>query len=333
MPPFAPDRAARPGWRRGPVSGLTVPGPTVPGPTVCGLAAVSALAAAAPLGAQTLDDGFVLPRRVVRSTVEYGAERWDRYWEGTRLRDNGNIGTLTTRTVTWAGGYGVTDRLSVFAALPYVSTNASRGVLRGQRGAQDVTVAAKYQVLRARVAGRATVGALAVAGVGAPTTDYTPDFLPLSIGLGSRRALGRVVVHAQDRTGLFAEGAAGHTWRSTVRLDRPAYFTDGRLVLSDEVAMPDVADYAVGGGYQDARWCVPVMLVAQRTLGGGDIRRQDMPFVSNRMDFTRLQARVMFTPPRAPGVQLQAGAMRTLAGRNVGRATALSGGATVAFRL
>jgi hypothetical protein len=206
--------------------------------------------------------------------------------------------------------------------------------MRGQRGRQDVTVAAKYEALRARVGGRARLSALAMAGVGAPTSDYTPDFLPMSIGLGARRATARAVVHAQDRTGLFVEGAAGHTWRSTVRLDRPAYYTDGRLTLSDEVAMPDVADYTAAVGYQDARWCVPVMLVAQRTLGGGDIRRQDMPFVSNRMDFTRLQGRVMFTPPAARGgLQLHVGAMRTLSGRNVGRAAALSGGATVAFRL
>lgn len=297
-------------------------------------AAALVAVAARPVAAQTLDDGFLLPRRVVRATVDYGAERWDRYWEGTRLRDNGNIGTLTTRSVTVAGGYGVTDRLGVFAALPYVTTNASQGVLRGQRGPQDVTVAAKYRLLSARVAGRATVSAVALGGVGAPTSNYTPDFLPMSIGLGARRATARGIVHAQDRTGFFAEGAAGHTWRSTVKLDRAAYYTDGQLVLSDEVAMPDVADYAVGGGFQDQRWCVPVMLVSQRTLGGGDIRRQDMPFVSNRMDYTRVQAHVMFTPPQTRGgVQLQAGAMRTLAGRNVGRATALSAGATVHFRL
>jgi hypothetical protein len=272
MAPSARARAALPGRR---------------GSRVLFAALTLAAAPGAPAGAQTLDDGFVLPRRVVRATVDYGAERWDRYWEGTRLRTNGNIGTLTTRSVTYAGGYGVTDRLSVFASLPYVATRASEGVLQGQRGLQDVTVAAKYEALRGRVAGRATVSALAVAGVGAPTSRYTPDFLPMSIGLGARRGFGRAVVHAQDRTGFFAEGAAGHTWRSTVRLDRPAYYTDGRLVLSDEVAMPDVADYALVGGFQNARWCVPVMFVAQRTLGGGDIRRQDMPFVSNRMDYAR----------------------------------------------
>jgi hypothetical protein len=58
-----------------------------------------------------------------------------------------------------------------------------------------------------------------------------------------------------------------------------------------------------------------------------------MPFVSNRMDFTRLQARVMYTVPRLPAVTLQLGAMHTLTGRNVGQSTLLSGGMTSAIRL
>ena len=32
-------------------------------------------------------------------------------------------------------------------------------------------------------------------------------------------------------------------------LDRPAYFTDDRLFLSDQVAMPDVFDYTFRAGY------------------------------------------------------------------------------------
>ena len=304
--------------------------PSAAGPLVAGALA----AAPAALAAQTLDDGFLLSRGVVRLTAEYGSERWDQYWEGTLLRSNGNIGTLRTTSTTLAAGYGLTRKLSLFASMPFVRTNASEGVLKGQSGRQDVTMAAKYRPFGLTLAGRTRVGFLALAGVGAPTSDYTADFLPMSIGLGARRALARGIVHAQDRNGLFVEGQAGYTWRSTVHLDRPAYYTDGRLVLSDEVAMPDVADFTAAAGYQDARWCLPVMLVTQHTRGGGDIRRQDMPFVSNRMDFTRLQARVMFTPPQARGgLQLQAGAMRTLSGRNVGRATAVSAGATVQFGL
>lgn len=286
-----------------------------------------------PARAQTLDDGLMVPRRQLRTTVEYAHERWDSYWEGELKRQNDNIGTVTTRSVAWTGAYGVTERFSVFATLPYLWTSASQGVLQGMEGRQDLTVAAKFRVLQAAVSPRATLGLTALVGVGVPTSDYTPDFQPLSIGLGARRALARGALHLHDRSGVFAEASAAQTWRSTVRLDRPAYYTDGDLVLSDEVAMPDVFEYAVGTGFQNARWCIPVMLVSQRTLGGGDIRRQDMPFVSNRMDFTRLQARVMYTVPRLPAVTLQLGAMHTLTGRNVGQSTLLSGGLTSAIRL
>jgi hypothetical protein len=284
------------------------------------------------LRGQTLDDGLTIPRGQLRLTAAYGRERWDQYWEGTLRRDNENIGTLTTQSVTWSAGYGLTSRVSLLASLPHVRTEASAGVLHSMRGWQDLAVAAKVGLLETRIARRATLGTALLAGVAVPTSDYTPDFLPLSIGLGARRATTRGTVHLRDRTGFFAEGAAGHSWRSTVHLDRPAYYTDGRLVLSDEVAMPDVFDYAVGGGFQRGRLCLPVMLVGQRTLGGGDIRRQDMPFASNRMDFLRVQARAMYAVPRLDGIQLELGAARTLTGRNVGQSTALSAGVTTFFR-
>jgi hypothetical protein len=299
----------------------------------CLTGALVTAAAAPPAAAQTVDDGLLVQPRQLRTAVEYGRDRWTEYWEGTLRRTNGNIGTLTTESVTWMSTYGVTDRLSVVATLPYVRTRASEGVLRGQAGYQDLTVAAKYRVVQARVAGRATLGVLAVAGAGLPTSDYTPDFQPLSIGLGSRRAIGRAAVHLADRTGFFVDGSAGRAWRSTVRLDRSSYYTNGQLFETNEVAMPDVVDYAVGAGFQGRGLCLPVMLVAQRTLGGGDIRRQDMPFVSNRMDYTRVQARAMYTVPGLSGFGVQAGAARTLSGRNVGRSTALSGGVTYAVRL
>jgi hypothetical protein len=288
---------------------------------------------AAPLRGQTLDDGLTVPRRQLRVSIEYAHDRWDRYWEGTLRRSNANIGTLSTESVTWIAGYGVTSRLSVFAALPHVRTRASEGVLQEMRGWQDLTVAAKLGLLERRVADRATLGTVLLAAVAAPTSDYTPDFLPLSIGLGARRATARGVVHLQDRTGVFVDAGAGYSWRSTVHLDRPAYYTDGHLVLGDEVAMPDVFDYAVGAGFQGGGFQLPIMLVGQRTLGGGDIRRQDMPFVSNRMDFVRLQARAMYVLPRVRGVMLGAGFARTLTGRNVGQSTTLWAGLTTVFGL
>ena len=298
------------------------------------LVALGAIAAPArTVAAQAIEDGLTLPARQFRTTVDYGVDRWSEYWEGTLKRDNENIGTLTTRSVAWMGSYGVTNNLNLYATLPYVSTEASQGVLLGQSGAQDVTVAAKYRFARVPLGGGYVLGATALVGFGMPTTDYTPDFLPLSIGLASKRATLRTAVHVKERHGLFLDAASAYTRRSTVKLNRVSYYDGAQLVNSNEVAMPDVFDWSAGIGYNDATWCIPLMLMGQRTLGGHDIRRQDMPFVSNRMDFLRVGAKVMYMVPALPQLGVSVGAAHTLSGRNVGQSTMYSVGLISAFRL
>jgi hypothetical protein len=266
----------------------------------------------------------MIPRRTLAAGVLLTHERWDRYWEGVLRRENENIGTLTTQSVTLAAGYGVTDRLSVTAVLPYVRTRASRGTLREMHGVQDLVLGARYGLLSAPVAGGTLTGAVA-GSVGVPAGGYSPDFLPLSIGLGSRRVSGGLALGFQARGGWSANASAAYTWRGKVRLDRDAYYTDGSLHLGDQVPMPDVLDYTLGAGYRAGRLHVPASLTVQRTLGGGDIRRQDMPFVSNRMDFVRVDAGVDYTLPAA-GMTLRLGAGHVLRGRNVGQATTVSSG-------
>ena len=288
---------------------------------------------ALPLAAQTLEDAEMLQRHEIHASAMYGRDSWDQYWEGSLKRTNGNIGTVTTRTITSSIGLGVTDKLTVLASLPYVSTDASQGVLHGESGRQDLTLLAKYRIANPLIAGRARLKLLAVAGAGLPTADYTPDFLPMSIGLHSRSLIGRGAMHLQDRTGWFVDGYAERMWRSNVTLDRSTYFTDGQYIASNEVLMPDVADYRATIGFQNAAWCIPIGLTEQRTLGGGDIRRQDMPFVSNRMDFTMGHAEVMYFLPRVNGLRVNLGAMHILSGRNVGQSTTIMTGLTYALHL
>ena len=280
---------------------------------------------AAPLRAQAIDDGSMLPQRALAAGVLYAHESWSQYWEGTLKRDNGNIGTVTTQSVTWMAAYGVTDRLSVMAMVPYVWTHATQGPLHGMRGLQDFTLAAKYQLLATPLTDRGTLRAIVVGAVGIPAGNYTPDFLPLSIGLASRQFSGRFTLNFQAHQGWFLNGSAAYTRRTKVTLDRPAYYTNGQLYLSNEVAMPAVFAYTVSAGYQVGRLTIPVSLSQQRTLGGGDIRRQDMPFVSNRMDFVRLEGLVMYAVP-APQLGVRIGVSRIVSGRNVGQSTTLSGG-------
>ena len=283
--------------------------------------------------AQTLEDAELLQRREVHATVMFGSDAWSEYWEGTLRRSNGNVGTVTTRSVALDAGVGVTERLTVIGALPYVWTEASQGVLHGMSGRQDFTLLAKYRVANPRIAGRARLKVLAVGALSTPTSDYTPDFQPMSIGLHSKSASARLAAHLQDRSGWFVDGYAERIWRANVTLDRSGYFTDGQYYETNEVAMPDVAKYRGTLGWQRGPWCIPVGLTAQRTLGGGDIRRQDMPFVSNRMNATMAHAELMYFLPGVSNLRLDLGAAHTITGRNVGRSTSFMTGLTYALHL
>jgi hypothetical protein len=197
-------------------------------------------------------------------------------------------------------------------------------VLHDLSGLQDLTFAAKFRLLTTGPTRRGAFSAFVVGAAAVPVSNYTPDFLPLSIGTGGGRASGRLTLNFQSTSAWFANASAAYTWCSNVKLDRNSYYTDGQLYLTNEVAMPNVIDYTLTAGVNRGRWRIPLSLVQQRTLGGGDIRRQDMPFVSNRMDFVKLDGGVMYALPK--NVSIRLGAAHVLSGRNVGQSTTFISG-------
>jgi len=273
----------------------------------------------------------MVPRRTLTAGVLYSHDSWNQYWEGSLKRTNGNIGTLTTQSVTMATGYSITDRLGLMASLPYIWTHASQGVLHDLSGFQDLALGAKYRLLSTGPSSHGTFSAF-VGGVAAlPTSNYTPDFYPLSIGTAGRRAAGHLTLDFRGNSVWFANASGSYMWCSNVKLNRNSYYTDGQLYLTNEVVMPNVLNYTVNAGIESGRWRIPVTLVQQRTLGGGDIRRQDMPFVSNRMDFVKLGTGLMYEMPKNFSFSL--GAAHVLTGRNVGQSTTFTSGLFYAFHL
>jgi len=97
--------------------------------------------------------------------------------------------------------------------------------------------------------------------------------------------------------------------------------------------MPDVLDYAFSVGYTRKGLQVPISFSQQRTQGGGDIRRQDMPFLSDRMNQSRIGAQVLWALPPAKDLSLLASAAYTLDGRNVGQSTTFTVGLLYLFHL
>ena len=72
--------------------------------------------------AQTLTDGFMMPKKDLCTGFMYSHDQWTKYWEGELKRDNDNIGKVTTQMITWVGVYGITDKINVIAMVPYVKT-------------------------------------------------------------------------------------------------------------------------------------------------------------------------------------------------------------------
>ena len=287
---------------------------------------------ASPLHAQTIDDGIMLGKHELLTGNFYSYDTWNEYWEGTLKRSNGNIGTITTEVNTIAANYGVFDRFNVIGTVPYVWTRASQGVLHGINGFQDLTLAAKWSVLEKPMTSYGTLRTIVVVAAGIPMTDYNPELLPLSIGLGSTRVSWRGTLNYQSTPGWFLTGSTAYTMRSKVTLDRPYFYTNDEFVMSDRVDMPNTVDYVAMAGYmRPSGFMTTVSFSQMRTLGGGDIRRQDMPFVSNRMNSFRAGAMVMYPIPKLESLAIHFAVGHTFDGRNVGEATTITTGLQYTF--
>jgi len=232
---------------------------------------------------QTLTDGLMMPKKNLCTGFMYTHDQWTEYWEGELKRDNGNVGKVTTQSLMWVGNYGITNRVNIIAMLPYIKTKASMGTLHGMEGVQDLSLGVKYNFFHKKFE-KSAFNTFAVLNFSTPLSDYTPDFFPLSIGTQTTNITYRLTTYFKIEKGWFVNASGGYTWRSNTTLDRPSYFNGNEFFISDEVKMPNVFDLFVSLGYIKNGLQVELNYMQQNTLGGGDIRRQDMPFVSNRMN-------------------------------------------------
>jgi hypothetical protein len=276
--------------------------------------------------AQTIDDGIMLANRTLCAGALYSHDSWDHYWEGTNERINGNIGTVTTQSITMAANYGVTNRLDLIINVPYVWTNASEGVLHGQAGFQDLVLAAKFKVISIPVKKFGAVRAIAVLSGTLPMTNYTPDLQPLSLGTNSKTISGHTTLNYLGNRGLYLNGTTAYTFRGNVTLDRPYYFTNNQLYFSNQVAMPNLFNYGVSVGYRKNDLSLLGDFSVQQARGGGDIRPQDNPFVSNRTNYSKAGATVKLPVPKVKRLQYWIIYSNTFQGRNVGQSNTLTTG-------
>jgi len=278
--------------------------------------------------AQTDADGMMMGKQNLCVGGMYGHTSWKDYWEGTLKRDNLNLGTVSANMYSIMGAYGITNKLNLVFSVPYISTTASAGTMHGDNGVQDLSLWLKWMPVEKKI-GKSIFALYGAGGFSTPLSDYSGDYLPLGIGLHSTNLSARLIADIQH-SDFFATASATYTYRNNITINRNAYYTT-EMHYSDEVEMPDVASFQFRTGYRTMRWIVEAIVDNSNTLGGFDIRRNDMPFPSNKMNWTSAGVNVKYNFRKLPGLSLAGGGSYVLNGRNVGQTTQYYGGAFYIF--
>ncbi|HEY4109791.1 hypothetical protein [Puia sp.] len=271
------------------------------------------------LKAQTDEDAIMMTKKNLCVGGTYMQNSWDHYWEGTFKRSNQNIGTVSTKSVMLMGTYGITDKLNLVVGAPYVWTHATAGTLHGQHGVQDLSAWLKWEALDLNV-GNGVLSFYLLGGGSLPLTNYIADYLPLSIGLHSKTLSGRLLVDYQVKN-FFVTASGTYTGRSDITIDRNSYYTTS-LHLTDRVDMPNMASWNVRAGYRSNWLIAEAVFTDMITIDGFDIRKNDMPFPSNKMNSKMGGVDFKYTFRKLDALSVVGGAMYTFSGRNVGQATA-----------
>jgi hypothetical protein len=276
-----------------------------------------------PVAAQTDIDGIMMEKNALCIGPMGGYSSWKNYWEGTLKRDNLNLGKVSTTQYNIMGNYGITRKLNVLFGLPYIKTKASAGQLKGLKGLQDFSLWIKWKAYSKKM-GQGRLSLFAIGGFSLPASDYTADFLPMSIGLESKNLSLRAMADYQ-RGSWFGTVSGTYIRRSNIKIDRSAYYTT-EMHYSNEVKMPDAFSFNIRAGYRDKGLIAEVFTDSWITNGGFDITRNNVPFASNRMNATRIGINFKYEMPFHRQLSLTGNVFSTVGGRNVGQASGFNAG-------
>ncbi|WP_020604993.1 hypothetical protein [Spirosoma spitsbergense] len=264
--------------------------------------------------AQMPHDAIYMGKNQVCVAGLYGQSSWNQYWENTLKRENFNIGTFTMQSVTIMPAIGISKRVNVILSLPYVWTSTSAGNLMGQHGIQDLSAWLKVKAVQTGGFSLHTI-----VGASIPVGNYVPSFLPMSIGFQSRTATGRLLANYREpKTGIYVTAHGSYSWRGNSTIDQDAYQANDQVYNTNQVQLTNTYDAAVRLGILRKDWQTEVWAERNACINGDNIRRNDMPFMTNNMQATAVgwYGKVQ---PRNIGLNARVGYV--IDGQNVGQST------------
>lgn len=281
--------------------------------------------------AQSPTDAVMMEGKRICVAAMFNQDKWDEYWEGTLLRNNGNIGELTRNTYNLMAAVGITEKINFLFNVPYVTTEPSGGQFKGAKGLQDLGLWAKAELFKKEL-GPGTFTTLGVLGLSFPISNYLPDYAPFNLGLGCTEGQARLMLQYLFDFGTYVRVSGAYFKRGTSTIERNYYYdTHGNYTNKVDVPNANHSLFTVGQWLFNRSLKLDVSYEIFNTIGGFDIRRQDAGFISNNMEVSSIQAQVQYFIPKTNGFGVIANYGQVLEGRNVGKSTSFMGGILYQF--
>lgn len=283
--------------------------------------------------AQTPLDGLMMPKGEICVALQYEQVTWDRYWEGSTIRLNQNIGTFTRQTGMPMIVGGITDKVNVILSLPYVKTAASAGQLTGVQGIQDLGISVKALFLEKSI-GKGKLTGFSNLSFSTPASNYLSDYMPFSLGFGANELGIRVIGKYELDEGPYVRISYAYLNRGTTQAEREFYYADGPFYTST-MNVPDAyqGQLTLGSWLLNYRLRVEASLTTIRSASGDDIRPYCMPLPTNKVDFDRVEGFAQYYfKNNGKGFGIIASYQQAISGRNMGQFSGYGLGITYQFK-
>lgn len=286
------------------------------------------------LGAQTPMDAIMMKGNQICFLFEYNYGSFDQYWEGAFLRENQTIATVRRNVAMPMAAIGIFDRLNLYLGMPHIETESAQpngGKFAGVNGIQDLLVALKYQFVE-KVKDSTHFSAFATLGFSTPVTNYLPDYMPYSIGLGAPELSYRAIAQYTWKKSHYVRGAASYLWRGYAEAEREYYYNNGSFYTPwMDVPNAVVINVVLGTWAFDRALQMELNYMASKSTSGDDIRAYNAAQPTNNvdMDWAGIQARYFF--PKLQGLGLVAYHNRVVYGRNAPKMNVTGLGLTYFF--
>ncbi|WP_304237342.1 transporter [Jiulongibacter sediminis] len=284
--------------------------------------------------AQTPDDAILMNSGEACVLLNYSDAQFDHYWEGSGLRVNETIATVSRNTVMPMIAVGIIPRLNFYIATPYVQTSSSNpngGRFAGASGLQDLSLAAKYELIH-KESKVGNFSALASIGFSTPMSNYLSDYMPYSLGLGTPQFNYSAIAQYGFKKGPYLRLSGAYLWRGYTEAERDYYYNGGSF-YTPWMDVPNA--FAVNGVLGSWLFGNRIKLEANlnrfQSLSGDDIRAYNAAQPTNKVETTSAGILGQYYPKNLKGLGFVVNHMRTLSGRNTGKLNSTSIGLTYQF--